>query len=175
MSLNYAGVSSQIDAVYDTQKNTKQSDNAKQVPYVSAPATEWMDNYIVIYDADSVAGTFTLPAVVMVSNPSLLTFENDTKTCGGSNGMGQKIADYWSSQLTFGAPQNCSAIVGVTNDAAKIGPAIESFLCSQTSTAKTPNYEFIFSFIEDQVKSIIWTISESDSSPCSSTYTVTIS
>jgi hypothetical protein len=175
MSLDFSAVSSSMDAIYETQKNNKQADNEKQVPYVSAPGTEWMDNYIVIYDADSIAGTFSLPAVLMTSNPSLLRFIVDNENCGGSNGMGQKISDYWASQVAYGVPQNCSAIVGISNDAAKIGPVIESYLCSQTSTAKTPNYEHLFSFIETQVNSIIWTISESDSSGCSSTYTVNIS
>jgi hypothetical protein len=171
MPLNYSSLSANILSTYLDQKNNLILDNEKQTPYPAPPGTEWMDNYVTNYDQDALSGVFSLPAVIMVSNPGLLRFSYTPRPTT----MATQLASYWSSQLTPGAPQFCSSIVSVTNDAAKIEAPIRSYLLgSYNGSELTPHYEHLFQFIESQVKSIIWTISES-SKDCSKTYTVTIS
>jgi hypothetical protein len=164
MSLNYSALASSINTEYEDIKTT---------PDIPA-GPRWMEHYKTSYDGDAMAGTFSAASVVMVSNPSLLEFgvSNDPST---NSNWGASLASYWSSQLTPGVPQVCGAITSVTNDASKIESPIISYLASLGDTERNPPYEHIFEFIENQVKSIIWTVTESDGSPCNSTYTVTIS
>jgi len=163
MSLNYSAVASAISSEYN---------DIKQTPGTPA-GDRWMSFYTSTYDSDANNGSFSASSVVMVSNPSLLEFNvsNDTSTV---NNWAKSIADYWVSQVTPGSPQNCGAITSVTNDASKIESEIANYLSGLGDIERTPYYEHLFEFIENQVKSIIWTVSESDGSGCSSTYNVSI-
>lgn len=169
MSLNYVTLAANMNGTYDTLKSTKQQDNPNQVPYPSNPGTKWMDDYIVFYDTDANAGTFSAASVVMASMPSLLIFDNNASACSGPTMMAAKLASYWIAQVTPGTPQ-IDTILSVSNDAAKIQTPIETWLCSQTSTLSAPPYEALFNYIESQVKTIVWTVTEQGGS-----YSVTIS
>lgn len=174
MSLNYVQVSSDVLGTYTTQKNNLIQDNPNQPPYPAPVGTEWMDNYIVHYDNDANNGVFSAPSVVMVSSPEILRFDNLSAVCGGDNMMAAKISEYWISQVTFGQPQYVS-IVSITNDAAKIRAPIENYLCTYPGGQESsPYYEHLFNFIEQQVKTIVWTVTEFDGS-ANVDYPVTIS
>jgi hypothetical protein len=164
MGLNYQLVASTMSDEYDS---------IKQTPDVPA-APRWMDAYKSAYDGDANNGTFSLPAVVMTSNPSLLEF-NVSNSVSTAQEMAKSLADYWSYQVTPGTPQNCTAITSVTNDASKIETPILNYLTSLGNTERLPQYEHLFQFIEDQVKTIIWTVNEADGTGCSTSYTVSIS
>lgn len=173
MALNYSSVASQMANMYVGLKEDKTQDNPNQVPYPIDPGTAWMDNYISFYDTDSNAGDFSMASVVMVPMSELLRFDNQGSVCDGDDMMAAKISEYWVAQVTPGEPQIGSAIVSVSNDAAKIRSTISAYLCSQESTLKTPSYEHLFEFIESEVNSIIWTVTELvGGSP--SSYSVTI-
>lgn len=175
MSLNFPVVSSQMNDIYTGLKLDKQSDNVNQVPYPKAPGTQWVVAFKMYYDSDSIAGTFSKASVVMVSRPALLDFINTGNSCASApTNMAKVITDYWVSQLAFGTPQILTSIVSITNDASKINAPIKDYLCTQVSTLKTPSYNHIFQYIENQVKSIIWTVTEKDSTTTTS-YPVTIS
>lgn len=170
MPLNYITLSSSINSIYEQQKNNLISNNPKQTPYPAPTSTEWMDNYILLYNADAMQGVFSLPAVVMTPNPNILRFSYLPRPTT----IGTQIAAFWSGQLTPGQPQVCPAIVSVTNDAAKIGPIIDSYLLGLPGNVQNlPPYSHLFQFIESQVKTIIWTISEAGPL-CATTYPVTI-
>lgn len=177
MSLNFVTVSANMSGVYTALKDDKTSDNANQTPYPKAPSTQWIDGFKTHYNSNSIAGTFTKASVVMVSMPALLGFVNIGPSCDivGGN-MAKAITDYWTAQITKGTPQVLDVIDSVTNDASKISAPIKSYICSQTSTSKTPSYEHLFQYIENQVKAIVWTVTEKNTAGTStSTYTVTIS
>lgn len=158
--------------MYLQQKITDQQSNPNQVPYPKNPGTEWMDNYILQYDADANNGVFTMPAVVMISMPEMLRFQYTT--CPGPD-MPKKIADYWKAQVTPGSPQVCSSIVSISNDAQKIQEPIAAYMCGWAiNNESNPPYAHLFEFIENQVKSIVWTIEEVGPE-CKTSYTVSIS
>ena len=195
MALDYVSLSLNITNYYDSLKTDTQQDNPEQVPYpkdpvnppgtwliepvydefetlitpgVPLPEDKWISNYIIAYDNDANNGIFTAPSVVMVNKPELLIFIANS-VCSGPDMLAAKISEYWQAQLTPGTPIS-GGIQNITNDAAKIQAPIENYLCTLgTMTETTPYYEHLFQFIELQVKTIIWTVTES-----LSTYTVTI-
>lgn len=171
MSLNYIQLSNELNNYYKTMKNNLVTDlqpNQKPYPANPSPAYEWVDNYINVYDTDANNGVFSATSVVMLSSPSTLRY-----IPGVYNAMAKPITDYWKLQLTQGAPMY-DGIVSITNDAAKIEAPISAYLNSLTSTLKTPSYEHLFSYIETQVKTIIWTVTET-SGTSTVTYDVVIS
>ncbi|UOK16788.1 hypothetical protein [Vibrio phage phiKT1024] len=171
MSLNYISLSANILSTYNSQKDNRIQDNLEQVPYPAPVGTEWMDNFIIHYDNDANNGVFSSPSVIMKSDPEILRFNNNGQVCGGTDMMASRIASYWESQLTFGTPQY-SSITSITNDASKIKQPIEDYLCSYPGGSESsPYYEHLFLFIESQVKTIIWTVTENGQPP----YTVSIS
>lgn len=171
MSLDYVSLSANILSTYTSQKNNRIQDNLEQVPYPAPVGTEWMDNFIFRYDEDSNNGVFSASSVIMINNPELLRFDNNGQICGGPNMMAAKISEYWKSQTTHGTPV-ISSIQSVSNDAQKIQAPIENYLCTYPGgTESSPHYEHLFNFIEQQVKTIIWTVDEVGHSP----YSVTIS
>ncbi|WXB47875.1 hypothetical protein WCWAEYFT_CDS0173 [Vibrio phage VB_VaC_TDDLMA] len=171
MSLDYVSLSSNVLATYTSQKNNRIQDNVNQVPYPAPVGTEWMDNFIIRYDQDANNGVFSASSVIMVNNPELLRFDNNGQVCGGANMMAAKISQYWKSQVTHGTPV-ISSIQSVYNDAQKIQAPIENYLCNYPGGIESsPHYEHLFNFIEQQVKTIIWTVDEVGHSP----YSVTIS
>lgn len=175
MSLNFITVSANMNNTYTALKTDTQADNANQVPYPKAPGTKWVDDFKLYYNSNSMAGTFSQASVIMVSLPALLSFVNTSNSCAGAaDNMAKAISDYWVAQITKGAPQVYTIITSVTNDASKISATIKSYLCSQVSTSKSPNYEHIFQYIENQVKTIIWTVNETNGT-LSTSYTVSIS
>jgi len=177
MPLNFITVSANMNSVYTSLKLDKKSDNANQVPYPKTPLTQWIDAFKLHYDTDSNAGIFSKVSVKMVTNQPLLGFVNTGNSCAGpATNMAKAISDYWVAQLTKGTPTVLDVIVSVTNDAGKINAPIKSYLCSQVSTSKTPNYEHLFQYIESQVKTIVWTVEEKNTAGDTTTiYSVSIS
>lgn len=170
MSLDYITLSSNILSTYTSQKNNRIQDNVNQVPYPAPVGTEWMDNFVIRYDQDSNNGVFSASSVIMVSNPEILRFDNNSQSCGGPTMMAAKIVEYWKSQVTPGTP-TMTSIQSIENDAQKILSPIENYLCSYPGGIESsPPYEHLFNFIEQQVKTIIWTVTEEGNGP----YTVTI-
>lgn len=178
MSLVYTSVALNMTNVYNALI-TDTTSTGDQTPYPKQPLTQWMDGFKLHYDTNSIAGTFSEANVVMVSMPALLGFDNNSKIVCANNGsvgdnMADAIAGYWSAQITFGAPQHLTAISSISNDASKIAQPIKAYICSQTSSPKNPSYEHLFQFIENQVKTIIWTVTETNYVTYSS-YSVQIS
>jgi hypothetical protein len=184
MPLNYVQLSANIDNHYESLKLDKRQDNPKQVPYPIDTLEKlvplyplyppypivpiepqiildpWMKNYVISYDDDANNAIPTAPSVDIISLPELLIFTNSA-TCGGPDMMAAKISEYWQAQLTFGAPVY-NGIISIVNDAAKIKPIIETYMCTlgTYTAASEPHYEHLFQFIENQVKTIIWTVTE---------------
>lgn len=159
MSLDYTVVSADMVSIYDTLKNDTQQDNPNQTPYPKNPGTQWMDAFKTNYDSYAIAGTMTAGLVTLTSQPSLLDFSSST--------LGTVISAYWSAQTT-----PAGSAVSCTNDASKIAIPIDNYLAGLGTMAEsTPHYEHLFSFIETQVKTIVWTcaLSGGGSSPDSVT------
>jgi len=166
MSLNYALLSSNMNDTYDFLKNDYDTHGVNQKQFPKDPGTTWMYDFCTNYDTYAQTATFNPPAVSMISSPSLLNFTNKT--------MGTVISEYWAAQLIQGTPSYCSSISSISNDASKIASPIDDYLAQLgIMNESSPYYEHLFSFIENQVNSIIWTISESGSN-CSSTYSAVV-
>jgi len=175
MSLNHSSVASNMSSFYNilkTDYDSKPGDNSERRNYPKDPGDKWMKKFMDVYDSDATVGTMSKPSVVLVSNKSLLEFSPP-----GCNLMGTAIANYWSSQITPGSPSACGGgVASVVNDAAKIGPAINGYMCGLGGNypESKPYYNALFSFIESQVKSIIWTVTETGTGNGPCTYPVTI-
>ena len=107
------------------------------------------------------AGTFRLPRSTSMSNPMVI---------------GLECARYWSLAIAPGAPQVLSSVTSVVNDASKIAGPITANLISLSGgmTMLTPPFSEFMDCIYREVKSIIWTVTET-SSTSSTTYPVTVS
>jgi hypothetical protein len=185
--LSYSGVSSGMASFYQTQHDdivsppTNETTGGKQVPFVAnpAPANEWVLKFQNIYFADAQAGTPSQPSVLIADGAGKdLLYFSVTNSASTATAKAQSITNYWMSKLIPGIPILCgSTIVSITNDAAKIFSPIEGYMKGLSSTVSTPNYEHLYSFIEGQVKSIIWTVTELDGYQCSvpTSYTVSVS
>lgn len=92
--------------------------------------------------------------------------------------IGNKCALYWSKTITpTGSPVSCGSISSVTNDAMKIAPIIAQGLIG-LGGSKVPVEPYYYNFVNviySAVKTIVWTVSESDGSGCSATITTTVS
>lgn len=174
MPLDFSSLSENINNTYVEMK-TNLVENPTGKPSPKPPGTEWMDSYILNYDNDANNGVFSMASVVMSSLPNDLIFDTSTPVCGGPDKMGMKISDYWAAQTEMGEPQVGVSIASVVNDAAKIGPLIEAYLCSVVSEVSNPPYASLFEFIELQVKTIIWTVTELSPTGSPIVYPVTIS
>ncbi len=171
MALNSVSVASQMNSFYNTLKlNTISNSPGKSYP--DDPKTKWVDAFMSYYDKDSVNATMSKPSVVIVSMKSLLKFSPP-----GCDKMGTAIANYWAAQITPGAPSSCGgSVASVVNDATKIGPLINSYMCGLPGNVESkPYYGALFSFIEAQVKTIVWTVTETGTGNGPCTYTVTAS
>lgn len=100
--------------------------------------------------------------------------QSDVSTMASRIGKG--VADYWAKTIEpTGTPQGCKKIVAVTNTASSIASTITSQLLSAADNVESlPPYSKMVNIIITSVKTIVWTVTESDSD-CSSTFTVTIS
>ena len=171
MSLSYPTVSTALNNYYENMKNKVVSDlNEGQASYPPdpSPENEWISNFASVYDIDALSGVPTETSVLIVSDVSTLSF--DLIDCSS---MASSISAYWENQLTFGTPKYDS-VISITNDASKINSTISSYVCGLVSTEKNPPYEHLFLFVENEVKSIIWTVTEQNGDN-TETYTVTIS
>lgn len=174
MALDYVTLSENMVSGYNELKTNLVQDNEKQTPYPSGDVgTTWMDAFKLYYDEDSNNGEFSEVSVVMVSDQPTLEFDNYLQTCNGDDMIAERISAYWSGQTTFGEPLYTS-IVSISNDASKIQEPIETYICSLPGNEEyTPHYEHLFSYIEEQVKTIVWTVQElNGTTPV--TYTVSI-
>jgi len=161
MALDYVTLASNMASAYDVLKAS---------PSVN-PGNSWVQSFKTYYDGDATAGTFAPAAVSMTTNQPLLDFvvSNSTNT---PTVFAKAITDYWVSQTTPGTPQ-FAGIISVTNDASKIETPIRYILLGN-STLSTPPYESIFSSIETEVKSIVWTVTENLAGGGTTSYTVKI-
>lgn len=163
MALSHTTVASQMSSLYTTLKSAPDVD----------PTPAWVQAFMINYNADSIKGTVSPPAVTLVPMASLLNFVVSLDFGVTSTNMSNAIANYWSAQLTFGTGVACGNIVSITNDAMKIAPTIKAYLDSQISNGKTPSYDHLFAYIESQVNTIIWTVTEVCVSPV--VYTCSVS
>jgi len=103
---------------------------------------------------------------------------NDIGSCEiiTPNDIATAVSDYWSKAILPGSPISCNRIDSVINDAPKIIPIITAGLISLGSSAtdKQPPYLEFVDVIFNAVKTIIWTIEESDST-CNTTVTAGVS
>ena len=91
--------------------------------------------------------------------------------------IGNKCAAYWENTVnTSGSPQSCGGIDSVSNDASKIASMIKDGLLGLYSGSElTPHFYDFVRVIHDAIKTIQWTVNESDGTGCSATLTVTVS
>lgn len=177
--LNYASVSLQLINFYVGQKLTENNNlGAKQPFFPPDPVYDaWVLKFVDVYDADSIAGTTSQPSVSLVSMKNLLYFNVSNSTLTSTN-FATVVSNYWKQQITPGAPILCGGtIVSIVNDAEKIKSPIENYMKTLISNEKLPYYEHLFSFVEAQVNSIIWTVTELDGAGCAvpTNYSVTVS
>ena len=131
-------------------------DDGFQMATVSAP------NFTIVV----AAGSLVFPTTI-VNGVEIVTPLDIATAC----------SNYWAlTILTDGTPQSCDNIDSVVNDANKIIEPITSGLIALASskTLSLPPYLDFVNIIFDNVKTIIWTIEESDST-CNSTLTGTVS
>ena len=163
--LNHLEVATKINTDYTSQKDD----------HLNLVLDRWMNNWMTVYDEDSLNGTMSAPSVKLVSFRPLLEFDRQNGIITASN-WATAISNYWQAQLTKGTPTLCgNNIVSITNDAAKIQPTIESYLLSQISTEKLPYYDQVFAYIESQVNTIIWTVTELGGVGCSQPISYSVS
>ena len=119
------------------------------------------------FDITPPAGTLHFP-LTLLNGVKILTPENIGSTC----------ANYWSLAIAKGSPVSCNGIDSVINDASKIAAPIASELRALSyksiTSISTPYYFEFIDIIFRNVKTIVWTIKESDST-CNSTLTGTVS
>ena len=164
MALDYVTLASDINNIYEEIKDPS---------FTEDPKTYFMEQQSIKYDADANNGDLSADSVVLHSNPESLHFDviNDTIT---ATRWADVIRDYWVGQTDFGTPQYGGTINSIVNDGDKIHSNIVTYLLSLTSIPKEPPYEHIYEFIENQVKSIIWTVTEIDPSGTTHIYEVNI-
>jgi len=106
------------------------------------------------------AGTFHIDVVNNVATPATIA-----KAC----------KDYWLLAILPGSPVSCNGIDSVINDASKIEAPITAQLTALgMEQVYSPAFIKFVDIIFNNVKTIIWTIQESDST-CNSTLTGTVS
>ena len=90
--------------------------------------------------------------------------------------IGVECARYWSDTIaTTGAPQSCAGIDSISNTAGSIATIIETgLLALGTGVRRDPPYVDFVDVIYNAVKTIVWTVNESDALLCSATLTVTV-
>jgi hypothetical protein len=187
MSLSFSSVSTSLSSFYQTQHNdiiippANTTSGGVQSNYVNvpSPADEWVLNFQDVYFADAQAAIPSQPSVLIAdgADKALLYF-SVLNGIGTATNKARAITDYWSAKLAHGTPIMCGVtIVSITNDASKIFTPIEGYMLGLTSVLTTPSYEHLYSFIETQVKSIIWTVTELDGALCAdpTSYPVTVS
>ena len=164
MALDYVTLASNVNNVYNEIKDPN---------FTGDPKTYFMEQQSIKYDTDANNGDLSADSVVLHSNPTSLHFDviNDVIT---ATRWADVIRDYWVGQTDFGTPQYGGTITSIVNDATKIHTPIVDYLLSLTSVPKDPPYEHVYEFLENQVKSIIWTVTEIDASGNTQTYTVNI-
>ena len=90
--------------------------------------------------------------------------------------IGHEVARYWSTTIeTTGEPVSCSSISSVTNDAWKIEEpiALDLINMAKANIIREPYDQYFFKIIFDHVRTIRWTVEESDGS-CDKTFTVQV-
>lgn len=92
------------------------------------------------------------------------------------NDIAVAVSDYWSKAILPGSPVSCDRIKSVINDAPKVIPIITAGLTAlgSSATESNPPYQQFVDVIFNAVKTIIWTIEESDSD-CGTTITAGVS
>ena len=83
--------------------------------------------------------------------------------------IGTACAAYWVKAINPGPPESCKAgqVVGVTNDAAKIAtPITNGIRALFKGKLDEPFFEEFVKIIFDAVKTILWTITETDFDKC---------
>lgn len=164
MALDSSLVASQLYDVWNTTFTSSTSlaniakiiDDGFQMATVSAP------NFTIVV----ATGTLVFPTTI-VNGVEVVTPLDIATAC----------SNYWAlTILPDGEPQSCNGIDSVVNDASKIIAPIESGLINLASskTLSTPPYLDFVNIIFDNVKTIIWSIEESDST-CNTTLTGTVS
>jgi hypothetical protein len=139
------------------------------------PHREYLDFLQTVLDTDFQKATTSLKNFLINPPAGSLYFEYTTPY-DMPRIIGVECARYWSQAIGFGDPESCRQIDSVENDASKIAKPIEDELRNLITTRDllTPYYYRFVDIIYRNVKTIEWTIIESDSD-CDSTFTGTVS
>ena len=139
-----------FDTFFDEM--TKILDNAFQ------QATPELANYAFT----GAKGTLVFPKVTLPTGQTTITPAS----------FGAGAAAYWSLAITPDTPQSCKNIDSVVNTASSIAPIITAGLMTITLSPieRNPPYEEFVKVFFDAVKTIVWTVTESDSD-CNATLT----
>jgi len=166
MALNSSATSASIASVYD---------NLLQSTISSFNTATFLQTLSTIIDTNFQQATPSLPNID-------ITTPAGTFNIAESGNMLNTIADacvaYWSNTVSpTGSPVSCSAIASVSNTASSIHPIIISGLLGITgrTVPSEPYYNEFIDVIFNAVKTIQWTVTEADGTPCSATLTATIS
>lgn len=142
------------------------------------PEETWSKNFKDIYDADALDSAFVVGIeevenITLMSNKGLLDFVASGNSPDNATAMATAIANYWAAQITPGTvpfTEGATAVGVVTNDAQKIIPSIVSALLgladkSSGDSGFKEDYVEVFEAIENEVKTIQWTVMEIMPSP----------
>jgi len=175
MTLIAINLANDMNTIYQSIKSNKITSYPTQVPYPTDPGFLWKNAWAVNYDVYANAGLFSELSVVMTPNSPTLLFNYGVYNADLM--IADKISKYWQEQLTPGVPVFKSSITSITNDAVNIRIPIENWLIARNqsvSILSAPSYLEFVQFIQDQVNTIDWTVTEG-SGVSSTTYTVNIS
>lgn len=154
------------------------SDGVPIPPDESTSSTNFASGFASEYDSYAQAGVVNAAALAGSSDPSIL--ENFLKSSGEKSipDFAQALADYWAtSHLVLGTAVQLDVVVSVTNDASAHVADFEAAInASITQNESLPNFEVFISNVEAVVKTILWSITEQNTSTGSmTTYTMSIS
>ena len=143
----------------------------------SQPGTGFDNSSVIetIMDEDFQLATPSMPSVVLAPPAGSFRLPRST-SMSNPMAIGLECARYWSLAIAPGAPSVLSSIVSISNDASKIAEPIAAKLTTLSGgdTMLSPAYAEFIDCIYSEVKTIIWTVSET-SGPANTTYTVTVS
>ena len=162
MSLNTSADASAIANAYETLKGT----------FPVNPSRQLLDVIQSILDAGFQAATPSL-GNFDITPPAGSLFIPLSSPEAMSESIGNACSEYWLKTIVPKTPESCKSISSVVNDAAKIAAPIAANLQSLSgmTAPSTPSFFKFVDAIHKEVKTIIWTIQESDSTGCSTTLT----
>ncbi|RLF08146.1 MAG: hypothetical protein DRJ64_01660 [Thermoprotei archaeon] len=140
--------------------------------------SEFLDNMASYLDTEFQNGITTLGNVDITTVAGTLDFSDidDVDVMNNAYRIANSVKNYWAATIEpSGAPESCSSITSVVNDASKIVVPLTADILNIYGNNLESNYYYEFyNAIIRNVKTIIWNVSEA-SPKCSADFVVNIS